>query len=89
MKNSFTMLVGLPGSGKSTYAQKLKNLYGSDNTEIIESDEYRRLSFGSPEIQGDNNKLFTMIHNDILNFLKGGRNIIFDATNISRKTLVS
>jgi predicted kinase len=83
------MLVGLVGSGKSTCAKKLKDTYGSDKTLIIESDAYREIFYGKPEIQGDNNKLFEIIHNDILANLSNGLNVVFDATNVSRKHRVA
>ncbi len=89
MSVTFTMLTGLPGSGKSTYARKIKEIYGSEKTIIIESDSYRERLYGSPEIQGDNNKLFEVIHNDILSSLSSGLNVIFDATNITRKHRVA
>lgn len=89
MSVTFTMLVGLPGSGKSTYAQKLKEVYGLDKTVIIESDSYRERFYGTSEIQGDNKKLFKIIHLDILSELGDGKNVIFDATNISRKYRVA
>lgn len=89
MSVTFTMLAGLPGSGKSTYARKLQKIYGLDKTIIIESDSYRERLYGSPEIQKDNNKLFEIIHNDILSSLTGGMNVIFDATNIARKHRVA
>ncbi len=79
------MLVGLPGSGKSTYAKKLRDAHGEDATIIIESDSYRERFYGDPAIQGNNNKLFEAIHSDILKKLSEGTNVIFDATNISRK----
>lgn len=85
MSVTFTMLVGLPGSGKSTYARTLKNAYGDDVTTIIESDSYRERLYGDPAIQGDNNKLFESIHSDVLEKLSEGTNVIFDATNILRK----
>lgn len=89
MSVTFTMLVGLPASGKSTYAKKLQEIYGLDKTVIIESDSYREKFYGSPEIQCDNNKLFEIIHLDILGELGDGKNVIFDATNISRKHRVA
>ena len=55
MKNSFTMLVGLVASGKSTYANKLSKLY--NNSIIIGSDAYRKKNYGNESVQGDNNKL--------------------------------
>ena len=87
MKNSFTMLVGLVASGKSTYANKLSKLY--NNSIIIESDAYRKKNYGNESVQGDNNKLFEEIHNDILENLSAGSNVIFDATNLGRKNRLS
>lgn len=87
MNNSFTMLVGLVGSGKSVYAKKLSNSY--NNSIIIESDAYRKKNYGDESAQGDNNKLFEEIHNDILENLSVGSNVIFDATNLSRKNRLS
>lgn len=89
MSVTFTMLVGLPGSGKSFYAKELKKTYGEDVTNIIESDSYREKFYGDPTIQGDNNKLFEVIHSDVLKKLAEGTNVIFDATNISRKHRVA
>lgn len=89
MSKTFSLLCGLPGSGKSTYAKKLQEVYGLDKTIIIESDSYRERLYGSPEIQGDNNKLFDVIHKDVLSSLASGMNVIFDATNIARKHRVA
>lgn len=81
---SITFLVGLPGSGKSSYAKKLRKAYG-ENTAIVESDHYRELLYGNSSIQRNNGDLFELIHSDILKKLAEGINVIFDATNISRK----
>lgn len=85
MKNSiptFIMLVGLPGSGKSYFANKLKKL---DNFVICSSDELRKELFGSYDVQDRNNQLFYELHNRIKQNLKDGKNVIYDATNISKK----
>lgn len=89
MSVTFTMLVGLPASGKSTYAKKLQEVYGLDKTVVIESDSYREQFYGSSEIQGDNNKLFSVIHSDIIKLLDGRFNVIFDATNINYKNRIA
>lgn len=89
MSSTFTMLVGLPASGKSTYAKSLKQAYGEEKTIIIESDSYRERLYGDSAIQGDNSKLFELIHSDILKRLSEGFNVIFDATNVSRKHRLS
>jgi len=81
---SFVMLIGLPSSGKSTHAKAL-----ADNRKgvIVSSDEYRERLYGSESLQGDSNKLFETIQNDIVDYLQRGfsHDLIFDATNVSRK----
>ena len=49
--NKFYMLVGLPGSGKSTIAQKL-------NCKVFSSDSLRKELWGNENTQGDNSQLF-------------------------------
>lgn len=79
--NKFYMLIGLPGSGKSTIA---KNMVKKDkNIEIFSSDKLRAELWGSEEIQGDNTVLFNELHSRIKKCIKDGRDCIYDATNIS------
>lgn len=83
MNNSITILVGLVGSGKSKYAEYLSNVYR--NVVVVESDAYRERVYGDSSIQGNNHLLFEEIHRDINLYLSEEKNVIFDATNISRK----
>lgn len=78
----FTMLVGLPGSGKSVKAQKI-----SEQTKaiIFSSDSLRGELFGDVNHQTDNTKLFEELHRRIKKCLKEGKSAIYDATNISYK----
>lgn len=81
------MLVGLPGSGKSTFAQNI-TITEDDrgNKPIIHSsDGLRKELFGDEAMQGDNNKLFTELHRRIKADLIAGKDVIYDATNISKK----
>lgn len=81
------MLIGLPGSGKSTLAESLTT--SGDNEEykpvIHSSDGLRKELFGDEATQGDNNKLFTELHRRIKADLIAGKDVIYDATNISKK----
>lgn len=81
------MLIGLPGSGKSTLAKSLTT--SGDNEEykpvIHSSDGLRKELFGDEATQGDNNKLFTELHRRIKADLIAGKDVIYDATNISKK----
>ena len=82
MKPLFTMMVGLPGSGKSTKAQELAQEY---NATIFSSDSLREELFGDVNHQTDNTKLFEELHKRIKDCLKSGNNAIYDATNINYK----
>ena len=76
--NKFIMLVGLPGSGKSTFAKNL-------GYKIFSSDELRKELWGDESIQGNNTELFTELHRRIKEALKNGEDCVYDATNINAK----
>lgn len=76
--NKFYMLVGLPGSGKSTISNEL-------NGEVFSSDALRKELWGDENTQGDNTLLFNELHKRIEKGLKEGKNCIYDATNINAK----
>ena len=78
------ILVGIPGSGKSTWAKKNVN----DNTVIISSDEIRKELFGF-EDQTHQDKVFSTMHKRVKDYAMKGYSIIYDATNISRKRRVA
>lgn len=75
------MLCGLPSSGKSTYADKLKE----QGYIAHSSDELRKELFGSVEVQDKNNDLFEELHKRIKQDLCDGKNVVYDATNRNRK----
>lgn len=85
--SKFYMLVGLPGSGKSYIAQEL--MEKDTNIQLFSSDKLREELWGDESIQGDNNKLFTELHNRIKECLASGNDCIYDATNISRKRRIA
>jgi len=76
----FCMLVGLPGSGKTSFALSLKDKY-----DIISSDSIRKELYGSERIQENNNKVFEIMRKRAIEALKSGKNVIYDATNMTRK----
>lgn len=86
-KPSFIMMVGLPGSGKSTYAKTL-TLDGKPYI-IHSSDKLREELYGDAAIQGDNNKLFAELHKRIKDDLRRGENVVYDATNIKKKNRIA
>lgn len=76
------MTVGLPSSGKSTWANlNAKKL----NAIVLSSDQIRKEWYGNESVQGDNNKIFEYINNQAKLILDSGKNVILDATNISQK----
>lgn len=75
-------LVGLPGSGKSTTAKKMAELYKAT---VYSSDAYRAKILGDEGNQSEPEKVFNNLHNDIREALKKGENVIFDATNTRMK----
>lgn len=77
----FTMLIGLPGSGKTEVAKQLAN----DNTIILSSDAIRKEFYGDETIQDNPSKIFEEMQRRTITALKSGKNVVYDATNISRK----
>ena len=81
---NFYMIFGLPGSGKSYYANNLYNIEHRD-VEVVSSDIIRKELFGDENDQKHNNEVFNEVHNRIHNAIKEGRDVCYDATNLSRK----
>lgn len=81
VKPRFTMLVGIPGVGKSTYAESLYD----DYTKYISSDKIREELYGDANCQKDHSKVFAVMHEQTLEALKNGYDVVYDATNITRK----
>lgn len=82
VKPTFIMMVGLPGSGKSTYAEKIAE---ESNAIICSSDMIRKELYGDVNSQDKNVVVFLTLHRRIKEHLSNGRNVIYDATNISSK----
>ena len=79
----FVMLVGLPASGKSNMADFLEKI----EYKIHSSDEIRKELFGSYNMVEKEHhvKVFEELHRRIKKDLKQGKDVVYDATNISRK----
>ena len=87
------MLIGLPGSGKSTFARNKVKFYDNacneTRLEIVSSDDIREELYGTRSCQKDPAIIFEIAHERIINSLKQGWDVIFDATNITRKNRAS
>lgn len=79
-KPTFLMLVGLPGSGKSTYIEKY-----CENCTVHSSDAIREELSGDVNNQNINAQVFETLHKRIKADLIAGKNTVYDATNISWK----
>ena len=81
-KPTLIMLCGIPGSGKSKWAEK----YVKEHNYVIHSsDSLRKELFGDENYQDKNNELFDTLHKRIKEDLAEGKNVIYDACNIHRK----
>lgn len=80
------MMVGLPASGKSTYAE---HLAGEIDARIFSSDAIRKELYGDQRVQGDPQQVFGLLHKRIREALNNGKNVIYDACNINKKRRMS
>lgn len=74
-------LIGIPGSGKSTFAKLLSSL---GNCEIISTDEIRQELYGDATIQGEWQTIEATVINRICTAFSLGKSVIYDATNYKR-----
>lgn len=88
IKPKFYMLVGISGSGKSFIANQLKEIY-KDNIVICSSDAIRAELWGDENDQQNPQKVFQILHKRVKKALKKKLNVIYDATNLSRKRRIS
>ena len=80
---TFYMLVGLPASGKSTIA---KQLHAENKNSVYFSSDETRCEFSLQDANNtDNAKLFSILRQRCYEALLLGKDVYFDATNLSRK----
>ena len=82
MNNTLYITVGLPGSGKSTYA---KEFIKGKEIEYLSSDSLRAVYGKSEEDQTVTPLVFGHIKRKVDEFLKDGKNVMVDATSVNRK----
>ncbi len=77
------VLTGLPGTGKSYLSKRLQRRLP---LLVLESDRLRKVLAHSPKYTSDESaRLFSACHLLIEEFLGQGRQILFDATNLTEK----
>jgi predicted kinase len=81
-KPVLAVMIGISGSGKSTYANGLKT---SINAELVETDAIRLELTGNSEDQSQNARVFEIARKRINDILSQGKNAIIDATSLSIK----
>lgn len=76
---TFIMLVGVPASGKSTYAAALEK----KGYHVHSSDAIRKELSGSEENQECSKEAFRILHERVKRDLKNGVSCVYDATNLT------
>ena len=78
----FYMMVAPPASGKSYYVQQ-----NAKQTDVVLSSDAIRIElFADVNCQENNNKVFEVMRNRTIDALNNGKNVWYDATNMTRKS---
>lgn len=80
---TFTMMVGVAGSGKSTIAMQIA--LKRKDTLLYSSDSIRGEIYGDENCQSNPGRVFDILHQRVIKGLSDGHNVIMDATNLSCK----
>lgn len=84
MDKELILMIGIPGSGKSTFARRYSN--NNRDISIVSSDAIRAKLYGDESIQGNGREVFENVQRDIEVLISLGRStIILDATNLRRR----
>ncbi len=81
-KPNFIMMIGLPGSGKSTYAETI-------GANVHSSDAIREEILGDVNNQDSNGDVFSELHRRVKDDLRDGVDTVYDATNINGKQRIA
>ena len=80
------VLIGLPASGKSTYAKEREN----EGAVVLSSDRIRKKFNITTYTNKDNEKVFSILHERLYKELSKEYNtVIYDATNLSKKRIAT
>lgn len=81
----FYMVVGIPGCGKSTWAETNKDELNA----VIHSSDAIRAELGDVNDQSKNQDVFQILHTRIKDDLRLGKNVVYDATNLNRNRRIA
>lgn len=84
-KPTIYMTVGIPGCGKSIWAETHKDELNA----VVHSSDAIRLEMGDINDQSKNNKVFQILHKRIKDDLKVGKNVIMDCTGLNRRNRIA
>ena len=73
------ILIGIPGSGKSTYLRTIED----DNLRIVCPDQIRKELTGNISDQSKNGEVWKLAEEEINNLLSEGFYVVLDATNVN------
>ena len=79
-KRTLIIMIGAPGSGKSTIANQISHSY---NIPVVSSDRVRYHLYGDESIQGDYNIVFDEVYRQINKWIECGV-CLYDATNTKK-----
>lgn len=79
-------LVGIPGAGKTAYANNYIKAYGGVH---LSSDGIRKELYGDEAVQCNPHEVFSLMQSRAVEALNDGRTVLYDATNITRKDRAS
>ena len=87
MRQSFVMLIGPAGSGKSTVASYAKRAFGNSKGEalVLSSDTIREEVYGDANDQRNPGCIFGILNQRTYDAIATGRSVIYDATNLVRE----
>ncbi|AFZ26264.1 putative kinase [Cylindrospermum stagnale PCC 7417] len=74
-------LIGIPGSGKSSFAAELAKL---ENYRVVSTDAIRQQLYGDATIQGEWSQIEKKVISEIVEAIAQGYAVIYDATNARR-----
>lgn len=77
--SNFIILVGPPGSGKSSFAEEIKKT--DDSWIVVSPDKIRESINGDASDQKNNVEVFKVVYQNLEDYLSDGYNVVYDATN--------